>query len=307
MNDFSVRHGDIGHTGTGDRKSLRRPGKVALSCSDGGCAVLSLDVERLADPRIDLEETDRRDPVWSAIRRTLEIFPSPRHGNRRSVLAGLVRQEIERHGLELLEGSGVVRVVDRRIEDDLVTIPAGSGDADDVFEFETGWSAPRRHDGHAARGDSASRLGVILMVGSVAILAMLFLTRFESILILLALARLEPVLASTGIVAAGALPLVRRPCSSGSRESRPTPAFGSERVRVGRGWIETGSGRRRRSEQVLTTVMRESETNDRIEVRIIGPNRVIRMRFESVNDRRFVEFWRRWAGYRTDSSSRLAG
>ena len=307
MHEFSIRHGDIGHTRTGDEEPVRHPRKVAMTGFEGGCAVLSLDVERLADPRIDLEETDRRDPVWSAIRRTLEIFPSPRHGNRRSILAGLVRQEIERHGLELLEGSGVVRVVDRRIEDQLVMIPAGSGHVDDVFEFDTGWSAPRRHDGHVARTSPVSRLGWILMLGSVAILTLLVLTRFESILILLALARMEPILASTGILAAGTLPFVRRSRSSGSRESRPTPAFGSERVRVGRGWIETGSGRRRRSEQVLTTVMRESEADDRIEVRIISANRVIRMRFESATDHRFVEFWRRWAGYRTDASSSLAG
>ena len=99
---------------------------------------------------------------------------------------------------------------------------------------------------------------------------------------LLALTKIESVLASAGLALATALPFVRIARRSARNESRPTPAFGSERVRVGRGWIETNSGRRRRSEQVLTTVMKESETCDRIEVRIIGATRVIRMRFESL-------------------------
>lgn len=295
MQDCSERHHEFASAEIGDGESLRHPPRVATSRLDGGCSVLSIDLERLADPRLDLRSVDRQDPVWSAIRRTLEIFPSPRHGNRRSVLSGIARQEIERHGLELLEGSGVARVVDRRIEEELGSIPAGSGHVDDVFEFETGWSSPRRHDGHASRNDTIRRAGGLLLLGSVIVAATMVMTRFESIL------------ASAGIVAAGVIPFMRRSRSIHDRESRATPAFGSERVRVGRGWIETGSGRRRRSEQVLTTVLRESEVDDRIEVRIIGATRVIRMRFESATDRRFVEFWRRWAGYRADSSSRLAG
>ena len=292
MTSCSVRHSDFRAVGTDDDAGSIVPRvEVARTRFECGCQVMSLDVEHLADPRKPLLDRDQSDPIWSSIRRTLRIFPSPRHGNRRSVMAGIVRQEIERHGLELLEAAGITRVVDRRLENHLAMIPAGSGHTDDIYDFETGWSPPRRHDGHVSSRISIRRLGRAAVLG-VAIMAGL-----------LALTKIESVLASAGLALATALPFVRIGRRSARNESRPTPVFGSERVRVGRGWIETSSGRRRRSEQVLTTVMKESETCDRIEVRIIGATRVIRLRFESVVDPRFVGFWRRWAGYRSEANS----
>ena len=268
------------------------PDVVASSRHECGCQVLSLDLERLADPHRELSGADRIDPIWTAIRRTLRIFPSPRHGNRRAVLSGIARQEIERHGLELLEKEGVVRIVDRRLERILSRIPADSVLTDEVVEFETGWSAPRRHDGHASSARSMLRLGRAALLG------------IAFIIVALALTRIESMLTTAGLTFAAMLPFIRPKRRPGRNISRPTPVFGSERVRVGRGWIETGSGRRRRSEEVLTTVMRESDSCDRVEVRIIGSSRVIRMRFDSVDDPRFVSFWERWAAYRSEAGSR---
>ena len=292
MTSCFVRHSDLhSDAGPDDPRSVKSPVKVARTRFECGCQVLSLDVEHLSDPRKPLDDRDRNDPIWSSIRRTLEIFPSPRHGNRRSILSGIVRQEIERHGLELLEAEGISRVVDRRLEENLARIPAGSGHTDEAIDLKTGWSSPRRHDGQVSSTCSTLHLGRAALFVSAVLAIILVLTKIESML------------ATAGLVVASALPFVRLPRRSARSESRPTPAFGSERVRVGRGWIETSSGRRRRSDQVLTTVMKDSDACDRIEVRIIGATRVIRMRFESVEDHRFVEFWRRWAGYRSEAET----
>ena len=292
MTSCLVPHPNWRAAGVADTGSDVSPNGVAITRFECGCRVLSLDVEQLADPRRTLADRDLDDPIWASIRRTLEIFPSPRHGNRRAVLAGIVRQEVERHGLALMETAGISRVVDRRLVDGLSMIPRESGPAEDVFELDTGWSSPRNHHGQAPASDSIRRLRRAAILGTGLVAGFLVLIKLETILV------------TAGLAAATAIPFARLPRRPARNKSRPTPAFGSERVRVGRGWIETGSGRRRRREQVLTTVMKESDSSDRIEVRIIGDTRVIRMRFESLEEPRFIEFWRRWVGYRSEADSR---
>ena len=100
---------------------------------------------------------------------------------------------------------------------------------------------------------------------------------------------------AVGLAVTAALPLIgRRGRQVDSGNPGPDP-HGSEAIRVGPGWIETGSGRRRHRDGVVTTVLRERDDSDRIEVRIIGAERIVRLRFESVNDQAFRSFWARWA------------
>lgn len=259
--------------------------------------VLSLDLPRLSDPDRNLSSRDDGlQHIWNDIRRTLEIFPMPRHGNRRSVAAGLVREGIERQALVLFERHGIDEIVDRRLEADLDLVPAGPGvDDPDVLSFDTGWGGQRRPDGRDDARSSRIRVCLASLFGLV-LLAMIVMS-----------ARLGSMLTFAGGTALAAMPLLhvrlnRRASSSG----RPRP-FGDERVKVGRGWIETASGRRRRRDEVITSVLRQSESDERIEVRIIGPNRVVRLRFESVTDHRFIEFWRRWSGFQTESTTSRIG
>ena len=266
---------------------------IAETRFDGPRRILSVDLPRLSDPDRDLPcRADGLGEVWSEIRRTLEIFPVPRHGNRRLVAAGLVREGIERQALMLFDRFGIDEIVDRRLQSDLDRIPAGpAADAPDAVTFDTGWGGQRRPDGKGVAGSErfwACAMGLLGLL----LLAMIAMS-----------ARLGSMLTVAGGTALAAMPLLqvrlnRRTTPSG----RPRP-FGNERVKVGRGWIETASGRRRRRDQVVTSVLRQSEDDERIEVRIVGANRVVRFRFESVTDHRFVEFWRRWSGFQTESTS----
>ena len=77
-------------------------------------------------------------------------------------------------------------------------------------------------------------------------------------------------------------------------------------IKVGRGWLETGSGRRRFASRAITMILRESCDSEAIEVRIVSDARVVRLRFESVDDPRFRAFWIRWGARRIESASRRA-
>ena len=263
---------------------------------EGPRRILSLDMETLADLQRPMPKHDASDPIWSSIRQAIEIFPVPRHGNREAVAAGIARQQIECHAMTLFETEGVDEIIDRRLEADLGSIPAGPAAGDDeVISMETGWGPRRRPDGREAR----SRRPVTMLISAV--------TGLVLIGALLLLAKLESALALAGGATLAVLPLIQtRIQRTESHPPKPLP-FGSETIKVGRGWIETASGRRRRRDDVVTTVFQESETDRRLEVRIIGPTRVVRLRFESIQDVRFVEFWRRWSGFQTDAISRRAG
>lgn len=263
---------------------------------EGPRRILSLDMETLADLQRPMPKHDASDPIWSSIRQAIEVFPVPRHGNREAVAAGVARQEIECHAMTLFETEGVDEIVDRRLESDLGSIPAGPATGDDeVISMETGWGPRRRPDGREAR----SRRRVTMLISAVTGLVV-----FGALLLL---AKLESALALAGGGTLAAWPLIHaRIQRSESHPPKPLP-FGSETIKVGRGWIETASGRRRRRDDVVTTVFLESETDRRLEVRIIGPTRVVRLRFESIQDVRFVEFWRRWSGFQTEAFSRRAG
>ena len=262
---------------------------------EGPRRILSLDMETLADLQRPVPKHEASDPIWSSIRQAIEIFPVPRHGNREAVAAGVARQQIECHAMTLFETEGVDEIVDRRLESDLGSIPAGPATGDDeVISMETGWGPRRRPDGREARSQPRVTMLISAVTGLMVFGALLLLAKLESALAL-----------AGGTLAAW--PLIQtRIQRSVSHPPKRLP-FGSETIKVGRGWIETASGRRRRRDDVVTTVFQESETDRRLEVRIIGPTRVVRLRFESIQDVRFVEFWRRWSGFQTQAVSRRAG
>lgn len=269
---------------------------VSRSRFDGPRRILSLDLQALTDLSRPISKDAAFHSTWSSIRRTIEIFPIPRHGNRQAVAAGIVRQEIECHAITLLETNGVDEIVDRRLESDLGVILAGPASGDqEVIQMETGWGPRRRPDGRA---------GGLHWPWAMLISSATGLVIFG---VLVLMAKLESALALAGGVTLAVIPVIQaRVHRPEDLPLRPTP-FGSETIKVGRGWLETASGRRRRRDEVVTMVFRESESDQRIEVRIIGPTRVVRLRFESLHDHRFVEFWRRWSGFQTEAISRRAG
>lgn len=67
-----------------------------------------------------------------------------------------------------------------------------------------------------------------------------------------------------------------------------------EEVLVGPGWVETESGRRRTRSEVVTLVFREPDGADRLDVRLVAVERVVRWRFAGVEDPAFQAFWSRW-------------
>ena len=72
--------------------------------------------------------------------------------------------------------------------------------------------------------------------------------------------------------------------------------MGDESIRIGSGWIETASGRRRIREEFVTVVLGHIDQDRRVDVRLISIDRTIRLRFGSIADRRFRRFWTRWRG-----------
>jgi hypothetical protein len=77
---------------------------------------------------------------------------------------------------------------------------------------------------------------------------------------------------------------------------RPSASRRNENIEVGLGVIRTASGRKRERQDTVTMVFHEPNSSDRIEVRIVGMDRVVRLRFDSRRDPRFQIFWPRWVG-----------
>lgn len=292
--DLQVRLSAFDHAGSdscADEVSF-----LVRSRFDGPRRILSLDLQALTDLSRPISQDAVLHSIWYSIRQTIEIFPIPRHGHRQAVAAGIVRQEIESHAIAMLDADGVDEIVDRRLESALAAIPAGPASGEqEVVSMETGWGPRRRPDGRMARSQWPWAMLISGATGLVIFGVLLLLAKLESALVL-----------ASGITLAS-IPMIQTRLQRSEQLPRRADPFGSETIKVGRGWLETASGRRRRRDEVVTMVFRESENNQRIEVRIIGPTRVVRLRFESLQDLRFVEFWRRWSGFQTDAISRRAG
>ena len=87
--------------------------------------------------------------------------------------------------------------------------------------------------------------------------------------------------------------------ASGSRgpgqPATPMDPDANEVYDFGDGWVAPGSGRRRRRNEVVTLVFREPGDTGRVDIRIVCTERVMRLRFQGIDDRAFEAFWGRWS------------
>ena len=260
---------------------------------------LLVNLQRLEDVHHPLDRTEPGFEAFSAIRRRISVVPGARDQARRMV-AGIVRRGLEEQALGLrIEGMARVpehplhEVVDHRIASSLDAI-ARDESVDAPVVIESHWG-PTRGSGGSRPSGWRRRLVAASIGGGVLAVVIGWLLKTEYAVVAgLALTATMPLLggrvgARAGTSLAGRLQTHAVPENPG-----PDP-HGSEAVRVGAGWIETGSGRRRHRTEVVTTVAHERDDSDRIEVRIVSPARVVRLRFESLNDENFRAFWARWA------------
>ncbi len=70
---------------------------------------------------------------------------------------------------------------------------------------------------------------------------------------------------------------------------------GTEYVDLGDGWLETDSGNRRHRRDTVTLLFREPGTTGRLDVRVVGVERILRLRFTGIEHPAFVRFWSRWS------------
>ena len=256
---------------------------------------LLINLQRLESANHRLDPMEPAFDALMAIRRRISVVPCAR-GHVRSMVAGIVRRGIEEQVLGL-RTEGLARhpedplreVVDHRLATSIDAIARDEA-VDDSIVIESHWG-PTRGSGGSRPTNWRRRLVAASIGGGVAALIGGWLLKSEYV-------------AAFGLAISAAMPLVgrrsitRSGLRSGHQSTGDNPGpdpHGSEAIRVGRGWIETGSGRRRHRDAVVTTVLRERDDSDRIEVRIIGADRIVRLRFESVNDQDFRSFWARWA------------
>ena len=258
-----------------------------------GGATLCVDVAGLADSSRPLRSNDGLESIWSEIRRTIDVFPSPRHGRREEFRTGIARRKLEEHANELRQEAEVDLVLDRTLVGRVAGISTVEG-AQHPTSLRTGWSAPRRSDGRASTDWPTTRSTCLGVVGILILVAAFVALLFDALVV------------HAGLATSALLPLGRAKVIDRSRRSRNRSLFGSEWIKVGRGWLETGSGRRRFASRAITMILRESYDSEAIEVRIVSDARVVRLRFESVDDPRFRAFWIRWGARRIESASRRA-
>lgn len=242
---------------------------------------LVVDLQTLTDTSTSLDARDPLTATWREVRRRILVVPGPRDRHQ-AVAAGIVRNAIEDHALDLRRDHAVREIVDAAVASDLDRVSATTGSEDDVQEPVTMVtsirSVTRILTPTAGRGMVAASVGggVLALLGGV-------------------LVRPEASVSAAGVLVA-AMPLAWRRRERGPRR----PMFDRagrdrERIEVGPGWIRTDSGRRRCRDEVVTTVLRSRVDSPWIEVRLVGLDRVVRLRFNSVDDPAFRAFWIRWA------------
>ena len=224
----------------------------------GGERRMRVDIDQILDPRA---SSDRNSPLfetWTSLRRTVGLNLGP-GGSGRSFDAGMLRNEVEQHALELRSRFGITEIVDLRYVDALGETTRGSRIDSNPIRISCRWGgkpdpriAPRWH----------RRL----------------------------LSRIIDYRSNRASSNAGLPPVLHN--VFGNRTS--IEAGNGESVRVGPGWIETASGRRRHRDEFLTSILGHVHPDPRLEVRLISIERTIRLRFDSVSDERFQRFWARW-------------
>lgn len=242
---------------------------------------LLLDLDRLVDRTSPLDPAEPWSNAWSAIRRRIAVLPCARE-RATATAAGIVRRGIEEHALEIRDHGGIREIVDRRLAASLDALTAEGSSLEPAI-VESHWGQTRSSGGGRTWTWRRRLVAASVGGGIAAVVGGLVL-------------KTESTMSTAGLAAAASLPLLGRRLGTHPVPANPGPdPHGSEAIRVGAGWVETGSGRRRRREDVVTTVLREGDDSDRIEVRLVGVDRVVRLRFESVDDPAFRAFWSRWA------------
>ena len=74
---------------------------------------------------------------------------------------------------------------------------------------------------------------------------------------------------------------------------QPPPVV-PDHVKIAPGILKKSGGGIRIGSECVTSVFHEAGSTDRIDVRIIGERRTVKLRFDSRNDPRFLAFWPRW-------------
>ncbi len=255
------------------------------SSTSGTPITLIMDLGRFLDARVPLDPNDPCLDTWTTLRRSISVLPGARR-HHAATAAGIVRRGLENHAMAMRERLGIDLIVDSRLVhalDDAADGDPESGIPEGPIRMETNWG-PTRSSGGGHASTWRRRIIAASIGGGVVAVAGGLLIKTES------------AVATAGFLAAASVPLLGRRFAPEATPANPGPdPHGSESVLVGDGWLETGSGRRRLRSNTVTTVMRQSDESARIEVRIIGADRVIRLRFESVEDPTFVAFWSRWA------------
>lgn len=245
---------------------------------------LVLDLDRLLDRSSPLDPAEPWSATWSAIRRRIAVLPGARE-RADETAAGIVRRGLEDHALAIRGRGAIGEIIDRRLVADLEALDPLNADESslDPVVIESHWGRTRGSGGGRTWTWRRRLVAASIGGGIAAVVGGLVL-------------KTESAVSTAGLAAAASLPLLGRRLGTHAVPANPGPdPHGSEAIRVGAGWVETGSGRRRHRDDVVTTVLRERDDVDRIEVRLVGVERVVRLRFESVHDPAFRAFWSRWA------------
>lgn len=248
------------------------------------CGRFELDFPSLTNGTVPIRDDAPGRDAWASIRHKVAVLPGARR-HASATTAGIIRRSIEEHAIELRERLGLREIVDRRLAFDLDDIVDRERCPDDkTVVIRSRWGRTRASGGRRRFGWRRSLVAASIGGLLAAVLGDALL-RGESPA---SLAGLFGLASSWGFLG-GRFDTATVPSNPG-----PDP-HGSEVVKVGRGWIETGSGRRRHRQDMVTTVAFESDASERIEVRIVGVERVVRLRFDSLADPDFRAFWSRWA------------
>ncbi len=222
---------------------------------------LLLDLESFLDPSVAIDDTDPLFETWYEMRRVVMTHPAPRRVDR-AFRSGLLRNTIEQHTLDLGRKLGVDAIVDRRYAPELRSILDGDSASCTPVRLSCRW-------GGGGVGMRASARGWHRRL----------LSRFT-----------EP--RSSGRNSTTVFPPILN--RAFTRKISSTSTLDDESIRIGSGWVETASGRRRTRGELVTTVLGHSDRDRRIEVRLVSIDRTIRLRFDSIMEDRFTSFWTRW-------------
>ena len=219
---------------------------------------MRVDVGRVLDPRANADRNSPLFETWSSLRRTVGLNLGPGRGDR-SFDAGMLRNDLEQYALALRNRFGITEIVDLRYVDALQEMRDASRADSNPIRIPSRWG-----------GTQAPRTAA----------------RWHRRL----LSRMIEFRSNRASSNAGLPPILRNVFGNRAKDETGN----GDSVRVGPGWIETASGRRRPRDEFLTSILGHVDPDPRIEVRLISIERTVRLRFDSISDQRFQRFWTRW-------------